>query len=302
MGKIALLSAPTNLGLRPPEVSSVPGCSKAPEALREAGLHRFFIEIGAMDAGATIPGRYTDKISAGRIRNEAEILKYCRKVQERITGLLESGNTPLIIGGDCSLLLGVGLAIKKRGSYGLVHIDGHTDFRHPGNSSKCASLAGEDLAAVVGLHYPRISNIDSSGPYFEPGKTVHCGCRNDDDHLFEVSEKLRLVIPASDAIEDGMIKSGRRIMTALKESGALPYWLHIDLDVLDPGVMPAVDSPAEGGFEGDHLAELMSLLAPGAIGADVTIFDPDLDPDGKYARYLVKIISKGLRNLGMRHI
>ena len=70
------------------------------------------------------------KISAGRIRNEDEILKYSKKIQERITGILESGNTPLVIGGDCSLLLGIGLALKRRGSYGLVHIDGHTDF-HP---------------------------------------------------------------------------------------------------------------------------------------------------------------------------
>ena len=143
MGKIVLLSAPTNLGLRPPEVSSVPGCSKAPEALREAGLYRFFIEMGGIDGGATIPGQYSDKISAGRIRNEDEILKYSKKIQERITGILESGNTPLVIGGDCSLLLGIGLALKRRGSYGLVHIDGHTDFRHPGNSSKCVSSAGK---------------------------------------------------------------------------------------------------------------------------------------------------------------
>ena len=163
IGKIVLLSAPTNLGLRSPEVSCVPGCSKAPEALREAGLYRFFIEMGGIDGVATIPGRYSDKISAGRIRNEDEILKYSKKIQERITGISESGNTPLVIGGDCSLLLRVGLALKRLGSYGLVHIDGHTDFRHPGNSSKCVSLASEDLAAVVGLHYPEISNIDGTG-------------------------------------------------------------------------------------------------------------------------------------------
>ena len=53
-----------------------------------------------------------------------------------------------------------------------------------------------------------------------------------------------------------------------------PYWSHIDLKVLDPSVMPAVDSPDEGGFEGEHLAELMNFLALGAIGADVTIFIP----------------------------
>jgi arginase len=37
---IALACAPTNLGLRPPQPTSVPGCAKAREALREAGLFR----------------------------------------------------------------------------------------------------------------------------------------------------------------------------------------------------------------------------------------------------------------------
>ncbi len=81
-----------------------------------------------------------------------------------------------------------------------------------------------------------------------------------------------------------------------------PFCLHIDLKVLDPSVMPAVDSPDEGGFEGEHLAELVNFLAPGAIGADVTIFNPDLDPDGKNAIYIVKIISEELRYLGVMHV
>ena len=57
---IAMLAAPTNLGLRPPQPSSVPGCAKAPEALREAGLHRRMLAAGAIDAGVVLAGRYVD--------------------------------------------------------------------------------------------------------------------------------------------------------------------------------------------------------------------------------------------------
>ena len=81
-----------------------------------------------------------------------------------------------------------------------------------------------------------------------------------------------------------------------------PFCLHIDLDVLDPCIVPAVDSPDEGSFEGGHLAELVNFLAPGAIGADVTIFNPDLDPNGKYTIYIIKIISGGLRYLSVMHV
>ncbi len=47
---------------------------------------------------------------------------------------------------------------------------------------------------------------------------------------------------------------------------------------------------------------MVNFLAPGTIGADVTIFNPDPDPDGKYAIYVVKIISEGLRYLGVMHV
>jgi Phenazine biosynthesis-like protein len=73
---------------------------------------------------------------------------------------------PLVLGGDCSLLIGAGLALASRGRYGLVHLGGHTDFRHPGNSTECFSLAGEDLAAAVGLHWPAVADLDGARPYF----------------------------------------------------------------------------------------------------------------------------------------
>src|SRR5215472_8424465 len=58
--RIGLLSAPSNLGLWPPAPGSVPGCAKAPEALREAHLHRRLAELGADERGVVLPGRYAD--------------------------------------------------------------------------------------------------------------------------------------------------------------------------------------------------------------------------------------------------
>ena len=71
---VAIVSAPTNLGLRPPERGGVPGTAKAPEALREAGLHRRLHAGGEVDAGVVLPGRYVDddgRRPAGSVRNQA---------------------------------------------------------------------------------------------------------------------------------------------------------------------------------------------------------------------------------------
>jgi len=296
---ITLISAPSNLGLRPPHPTSVPGCAKAPEALREAGLFTRFAELGGREGGVVLAGRYSDEVAPGQLRNQGLIIEHARQLAGRITKIRSAGGIPLVIGGDCSLVIGAGLALRAAGRFGLVHLDGHTDFRHPGNSSLCASLAGEDLAAAIGRHWPAIADIDGLGPYFDPADVVHAGCRDDDAERDEVSEAISLVIGASEIIRDG-VGAADRIRAKLDRAELEGYWLHLDVDILDPSVMPAVDSPDPGGLQAAQLADLLAALAPHAVGAHVTVFDPDLDPHGRYARLLVDVLAEGLGRLGQR--
>jgi arginase len=295
---IALVSAPSNLGLRPPQPGSVPGCAKAPESLREAGLFRAFTERGALDAGVVLPGRYADDAAPGVLRNQARIIDHALRLASRITALRAAGHAPLVIGGDCSLLLAAGLALRRAGRHGLVHLDGHTDFRHPGNSPACASLAGEDLAAAVGLHWPTIAAIKGPAPYFRAADTVHAGCRESDQHLAEVRELLAMTIPAPAVIAGNPTRTASRIRAEVTRPGLAGFWLHLDVDILDPQVMPAVDSPAPGGLDAGQLTAMLAALAPRAAGAHVTVFDPDLDPEGRNARLLTGILAEGFRHLG----
>jgi len=72
------------------------------------------------------------------------------------------------------------------------------------------------------------------------------------------------------------------------------FWIHVDADVLDPLVMPAVDSPEPGGPGIDELAALVAPLVnhPRALGMEVTIYDPALDPDRSSAVRLVTLLEK----------
>ncbi|HET6302048.1 arginase family protein [Microbacterium sp.] len=235
---LAIVSAPSNLGLRPPEPGAVPGTAKAPEALREAGLYSRLAELGARDAGTVLPARYVD----------------------------DDATRPA----------------------------GH--FQHPAISDECASVAGEDLAAAIGLHWPAIADIDGRGPYFDPERTVHIGCRDDDSELDLVRATIGAVAPASEVILHGGARAAARVRDVADQGAG--YWLQVDVDVLDPEVMPAVDSPDPGGLRPDELTALLQGLAPRAIGASITVFDPDLDPDGLYAVLLTDIIVSGLAELG----
>ncbi|WP_299055826.1 arginase family protein [uncultured Nocardioides sp.] len=295
---IALLSAPTNLGLRPPQPGSVPGCAKAPEALRGAGLHARLAASGARDAGVVMPGRYLSEVPAGRSRNEEAIVDHGRRLSAAVSSLWAEDRTPLVLGGDCSVLLGVGHALACRGRSGLVHVDGHTDFRHPGNSSTCENLAGEDLATVVGRHRPAVADVDGLAPYVDARHVTHLGCRDDDEHLAEVRDTLGCVVPASTVLADGPGAAAGVLRGAPHETAPAGFWLHLDVDVLDPTVLPAVDSPDPGGLRPDDLVAVLGELAPLAVGASVCIYDPDLDPTGGYAALLTDLLASGLARLG----
>lgn len=294
---IAIVSAPSNLGLRPPQRGAVPGTAKAPEALREAGLHASLARR-AFDAGVVLPGRYLDdeRRPAGTVRNQPALIDHARRLARRLVTLRREGHAPLVLGGDCSLVIAAGLASKVSGGGGLVHVDGHTDFRHPGNSDSYGALAGEDLAAAIGRHLPAIADIDGLGPYFDAAAAAHVGCRREDEEIAEVTDAIALTIPADQVILYGAARAASRILSAT----GLDYgfWLQIDVDVLDPAHMPAVDSPDPGGLSPDELVDLLRVLAPRAWGASVTVFDPDLDPDGAHARTVAAIVSEGLLHLG----
>lgn len=296
---LAIVSAPTNLGLRPPEPGAVPGTAKAPEALREAGLHSRLAELGARDAGTVLPGRYVDDDAtrpAGHVRNEAAIVDHALRLADRLDQVWTAGAVPLVLGGDCSLVIAAGLADAAPTGRGLVHVDGHTDFRHPAISDECASVAGEDLAAAIGLHWPAIADIDGRGPYFDPERAVHIGCRDDDSELDLVRATIGAVVPASEVILHGGVRAAARVREVADQGAG--YWLQVDVDVLDPEIMPAVDSPDAGGLRPDELVALLEGLAPRAVGASITVFDPDLDPDGRYAALLADILAGGLAALG----
>lgn len=297
---VALIGAPSNLGLRPPEPGCVPGTAKAPEALREAGLHARLVASGARDAGVILPPRYRDDLRPGtpRLRNHDAIVGYTRSLATRIGDTVDRNDAPLVLGGDCSILIGAGLALARRGRFGLVHVDGHTDFRHPGNSGECGALAGEDLAAAVGFHWDEIADIEGRRPYFHREDTVHVGCRSGDEHLDEVASVLAMTITAAQARRRGPQMIAAEILEVVGRSSLSGFWIHLDVDILDPTVMPAVDSPDPGGLSTDELGSLVSLLAPRAIGAGVTVFDPDLDPEGTLAQRITDLLAESTTDLG----
>lgn len=286
MRPLTILDAPSNLGLRPPAEGSVPGCYKAGWALREAGL---LDGLDVTEAGVVVPPRYEAAWTPGEgDRNGAAIASYSLRLADRMVPLLEEERFMVLLGGDCSVLVGAALALRRRGRYGVAYLDGHSDFRHPGNAPAVGAAAGEGLAILTGRGDERLVDLEGLGPSLPEENVVAVGMRPDDEYLDELGDVGVAVWPVERLRAAGTPAATRGILAHLDREDLEGFWVHLDVDILDPQVMPPVDTPTPGGLELEELAEVLSALVghPGWVGLNVSIFDPDLDPDGRHARSL----------------
>jgi arginase len=301
MRRIAVLDAPSNLGLRPPTPTSVPGCAKAPGALRDQGL---VARLGARDAGCLTPPRYDPGgwQPGDGVAQAAEIARYSVRLADRIGAILLADEFPLILGGDCSVAIGSMLAMKRLqhdrgGRVGLVYIDAHSDFRHPGNAAVVGAAAGEALALVTGRGQGDLASIEQRRPYVRDQDVVLIGMRATDDYRMDLQAGGFNVRTSHDVRTHGASRTAQWARSLLSECTG--YWVHLDVDVLDPSVMPAVDAPTPGGIAYSELENLLQGLLSGkeCLGMEVTVFDPDFDADGVYAQDLVNSLVASLAPL-----
>jgi arginase len=274
------------------------GEARAPDALRRAGLvDRVDVDLG--DA-ATVIGSTRRDVTTG-VRALTDTIAATRALAGSLREGMgaQPGRRPLVIGGDCSLLLGVFAHLRPAlGQVGLWSIDGHPDYLEaPGSESgetadlQLALLTGDGPASLVGL--------GDAVPMVETRHVALMGHRTTDLDAASAAEVARL--PAdlftidSPQVLDDPDGAGSRAASWADGLG-LPMWLHVDVDVLDPSVMPAVTYPQDGGPDFDQLAAVLTPLAasPHLIGVSIADFRPDLDVDGGYAARLVALLDRTL--------
>lgn len=157
----------------------------------------------AAEGGVVVPPRYYSHWEPGDgVRNEQAIQRFFLRLADRVTALLDQGTFPLVLGGDCSILLGNMLALRRRGRYGLIFIDAHSDLRHPGNSDAVGSAAGEDLAPVTGRG-DVLANLEGRRPLVLDGDVVAIGVRSGDEALGELKDLGIQVRSADDMLRAG---------------------------------------------------------------------------------------------------
>lgn len=157
-----------------------------------------------------------------------------------------------------------------------------------------------DLAIVSGRGAAVLTDIDGLNPLVRDEDIVAFGFRDIEQQREYGSQDIRDT--AIHAFDFASVREGGAAVVAEHAAGILQrkaikgFWIHLDADVLDDAVMPAVDYRLVGGLRWDELTDTLStLMATGqAVGLNVGIFNPALDADGTLARCLVSCLVAGL--------
>ena len=292
----ALIRAPSNLGLRPLRAGHVPGVWRAPDALTAAGLLEAVQPRRVVDLPR--PAYSAEPQAGTRLLNGPAMRAFNLRLADEVERAARDALLPVVVGGDCSVLLGALAGRRRLGPISLVHMDGHSDFRHPGNYDPHAILgavAGMDLALATGRGETLMTEWPGAPvPLVPDHAVVQLGEREGRDPDFawpDVRETAITGIVVFEALPLAPTDLLARVWDPLDRVG-WPHWVHFDVDVLDQRVMPAVDSPGSPGMAIPVLVRILRGLVrdPRCCGWTITVFDPDLDPMGEAARLLVALL------------
>jgi arginase len=170
---------------------------------------------------------------------------------------------PVLAAGQCPIALTTLPAVgRRRPDARILWLDAHGDFNTPATSPS-AFLGGMALSGACGLWDPGLGQ-----PAVAPERVVLCGVRDLDPPEAEALERaaatvigpsIETLVYLANALDDGAV------------------FVHLDLDVLDPEVMPA-EHPADGGLSAEKLYDLLEAVAGACevVGLEITCLE---DPE-----------------------
>ena len=219
-------------------------------------------------------------------------------VRQAVAKAYAERTMPVLIGGDCPLLLGALLAGRDQLGYapGLIFVDGHEDA-YPPFGSLTGEAADMELGLALGLSRAEgLGDLATEFPILDPHEVVLLGPRDQaelkDEGIESVSHRV-IVLDDTMLRDAGVEITIKRWLDQLQHQPGR-FWFHLDWDVLSSDDMPAVSYPQPGGLGWDEVEAIArpAIHADHLIGIDLTIYNPELDPDRTHANAIIDFVAR----------
>lgn len=195
-----------------------------------------------------------------------DTVEVLRRVEYTCSEILKAKKKPLMFGGEHLLTLGMVRALAPvYPDMHIIHFDAHTDLRDE----------------FLGVELSHATVIKKCWDILGDGRIHSFGIRSGDKHEFEFAKEHLDFHPfeVSDVPE---------VAKTLKD---VPVYITLDVDVLDPSVMPGTGTPEPGGVSFKELLNaLLSLEGLNIIGFDINEFSPPCDISGISKAAAVKLL------------
>ncbi len=269
------------------------GAELGPLALRQLGLIEALDARDEGDLALRIHGEERDPATG--ILASDEVLAATTAIRARVAKLVSLRRRPLLLGGCCAPLPGALAGARDAlGPIGLVHFDGHADL-YDGETSTSGEAADMPAAVALGLG-PEAWVQVAGGASVGPQHLALVGYRDREESIADGMRQPETLAPAPILRPLDVLRAAGPGAVATELSGrlgsAIPFWLHVDVDVLDPGIFPATDYLMPGGANWEEVAEVLAPLfaSPALIGASIGCYNPEKDPGGKCGEQLVEVL------------
>jgi arginase len=290
--RMSLLGVPTTAG------SHNPGQEKAPAAWRATGLADGLRRAGldVEDRGDLPAAPFRPVPPVDGIRDTERVAEVARAVADQVAAIRADGRLPLVLGGDCTITLGVLAGYGSDDGTGLVYFDGDADLNTPERSgSAVADTMG--MTHMLGGGSPRLAGLGSRSPLLRPDQVVLFGfdpAELDTWQWTELASRHLYAAPAP-AVRADPAGQARQACEYL-ESRAGSYLVHLDVDVLHTGLFPLGNFPHFNGLTLDEVGAALEEFTSGGKfgGLVITEVNPDHDPDGQFLGMLAQAVTRAL--------
>lgn len=255
-----------------------PGCAAGPDALHHyAVFHDTPLQHLAWDAILRVPPmpRQAAIIAVSALN---------RKLAEKVHGVLDEGNFPLVVGGDHSCAIGTWSgaqrALADRGALGLIWIDAHMDS-HTFDTTQSGQLHGMPLASLLGHGHAALRAFGPPLPDLRPGDLCLIGVRSYEAGEAALLHQLGVRVYTMDEVRARGLTTVFEEALARVRAHTAGFGVSVDLDALDPEEEPGVGSPVPGGIRCAALAAALARLRgdPDFIAMEIVEYNPYRDRD-----------------------
>jgi len=284
MSEWALLGAPLYT------LSRYRGVSNAPGALREAGL------AGALGSHTDLGDVEIPPLKRDLTEGKAKNFTHFRDATSRIyraTKTLKEGPL-LILGGECSETVGAmaGLTEVHGGKLGMLWLDAHGDFNVP-DTSPSGYIGGMCLAMACGMAPGLDLGIGQAPPPLAGERLVHVGSRAlDPPEVAAFNSSPAKLFTAQQVKKTGAAEVAEEAARHLDNRSD---WIgcHLDVDVVDPELIPSVSYPTPGGLTTEETSTIVGkLLGTGKLRViELAAYNPSKDRRAASARKIIEILS-----------